>query len=114
MFSNETNTFESKANLTKLNSLKSDQSNYSAPVSLDSVRDRSNEHEKQTTTSNQSATSTSAKRKQAVPLSLTARLSSQQHQNHSDQPLNLAVHKDEDCSISDHKKVKTSPSTTTA
>lgn len=95
---------------------KSDRSNSSSPESFDSSRDRTSDSEKQHCSPSQSLSSststssysTSTKRKQAVPLSLTARLSYQQH--HLDQPLNLAVHKDENI-ITDSKKQKVSSST---
>ena len=96
---------------------KSDRSNSSSPESCDSSRDRTSDSEKQHCSPSQSLSSststssysTSTKRKQAVPLSLTARLSYQQH--HHDQPLNLAVNKDDD-SINDSKKqkIQSSPS----
>lgn len=92
-----------------INHSKSDRSNSSSPDSLDSSRDRTSDSEKQHCSPTQSLSSstssytTSTKRKQAVPLSLTARLSYQQH--HHDQPLNLAVNKDDD-SINDSKKQK--------
>jgi len=90
---------------------KSDRSNSSSPESFDSSRDRTSDSEKQHCSPSQSLSSststssysTSTKRKQAVPLSLTARLSYQQH--HLDQPLNLAVNKEED-TITDCKKQK--------
>jgi hypothetical protein len=90
---------------------KSDRSNSSTPDSFDSCRDRTSDSEKQHCSPSQSLSSststssysTSAKRKQAVPLSLTARLSHQHHQ--LDQPLNLAAHKDEH-TIADCKKQK--------
>ncbi|CAF0721228.1 unnamed protein product [Adineta steineri] len=90
---------------------KSDRSNSSSPESFDSNRDRTSDSEKQHCSPSQSLSSststssysTSTKRKQAVPLSLTARLSYQNH--HVDQPLNLAVNKEED-TISDCKKQK--------
>lgn len=93
---------------------KSDRSNSSSPESFDSSRDRTSDSEKQHCSPSQSLSSststssysTSTKRKQAVPLSLTARLSYHQHQH--DQPLNLAVHKDEN-TITDCKKQKISP-----
>ena len=96
---------------------KSDRSNSSSPESIDSNRDRTSDSEKQhcspsqslSSSTSTSSNSTSTKRKQAVPLSLTARLSYQQQ--HLDQPLNLAVHR-EDGTITDCKKPKltTSPS----
>ena len=89
---------------------KNDRSNSSTPESFDSSRDRTSDSEKQhcspsqsLSSSSASSHSTSTKRKQAVPISLTARLSSQHH--HVDQPLNLAVHKDEEI-LADCKKAK--------
>jgi hypothetical protein len=90
---------------------KSDRSNSSSPESFDSSRDRTSDSEKQHCSPSQSLSSststssysTSTKRKQAVPLSLTARLSYQHH--HFDQPLNLAVNKEED-TITNSKKQK--------
>jgi hypothetical protein len=90
---------------------KSDRSNSSSPESFDSSRDRTSDSEKQHCSPSQSLSSststssysTSTKRKQAVPLSLTTRLSYQHH--HLDQPLNLAVNKEED-TIADCKKPK--------
>lgn len=100
---------EKKVENLLINHSKSDRSNSSSPDSLDSSRDRTSDSEKQHCSPTQSLSSstssytTSTKRKQAVPLSLTARLSYQQH--HHDQPLNLAVNKDDD-SINDSKKQK--------
>lgn len=103
---------EKKCETLLANHSKSDRSNSSSPESFDSSRDRTSDSEKQHCSPSQSLSSsststssysTSTKRKQAVPLSLTARLSYQQH--HHDQPLNLAVNKDDD-SINDSKKQK--------
>jgi hypothetical protein len=102
---------EKKSETLLTNISKSDRSNSSSPESFDSSRDRTSDSEKQHCSPSQSLSSststssysTSTKRKQAVPLSLTARLSYQQH--HLDQPLNLAVHKEED-TITDCKKQK--------
>ena len=104
-------TLEKKSATLLTNISKSDRSNSSSPESFDSSRDRTSDSEKQHCSPSQSLSSststssysTSTKRKQAVPLSLTARLSYQQH--HIDQPLNLAVNKDDD-SINDCKKQK--------
>ena len=95
---------------------KSDRSNSSSPESFDSSRDRTSDSEKQHCSPSQSLSSststssysTSTKRKQAVPLSLTARLSYQQH--HVDQPLNLAVNKDDTITDCKKQKVISSPS----
>ena len=122
---NATNSSSSNPpNMTKLskpsgtflgNICKSDRSNSSSPESFDSGRDRTSDSEKQHCSPSQSLSSststssysTSTKRKQAVPLSLTARLSYQQH--HLDQPLNLAVPKDENI-LTDCKKQKVTSS----
>ena len=99
-----TTPFESKTITPGGISLKSDRSSSSSPSSYEGNRDRTNDNEKQQINSSQTS---STKRKQAVPLSLTARLSNQQHQNHHfDQPLNLAVHRDESNSAVDYKKIK--------
>ncbi|CAF1192342.1 unnamed protein product [Adineta ricciae] len=96
---------------------KSDRSNSSSPESFDSNRDRTSDNDKQHCSPSQSlsssisSNSTSTKRKQAVPLSLKARLSYQQQ--HHDQPLNLAVNKDDD-TILDCKKPKLTCSPSTA
>ena len=103
---------DTKGNFT----FKTDRSNSSSPSSFDSARDRASENEKQTppsshslnsssSSSGVSSSTTSAKRKQSVPISLTARLSNQHHQHHPDQPLNLAVPKEENNST-DVKKIK--------
>lgn len=100
---------EKKSGTLLTNISKSDRSNSSSPESFDSSRDRTSDSEKQHCSPSQSLSSStssysaSTKRKQAVPLSLTARLSYQQH--HLDQPLNLAVNKEED-TITDCKKQK--------
>ncbi len=103
--------FDKKSGPLLTNISKSDRSNSSSPESFDSSRDRTSDSEKQHCSPSQSLSSststssysTSTKRKQAVPLSLTARLSYQHH--HLDQPLNLAVNKEED-TITDCKKQK--------
>lgn len=71
---------------------KSDRSSSSSPDSFDSGHDRLSDCEKQSFSSSASSSSTSTKRKQAIPLSLSSRLS---HGFLVDQPLNLAVVKEE-------------------
>ena len=66
---------------------KSDRASSSSPESLDSCHDSEKQY---CSPSQSSSSSTSTKRKQAVPLSLTTRLSQY------DQPLNLAVPKEEE------------------
>jgi hypothetical protein len=69
---------------------KSDRASSSSPESLDSSHDSDKQY---CSPSQSSSSSTSTKRKQAVPISLTARLS---HVYPFDQPLNLAVPKEEE------------------
>jgi hypothetical protein len=109
--------FDKQSGTSLANISKSDRSNSSSPESFDSSRDRTSDSEKQHCSPSQSLSSstsassysTSTKRKQAVPLSLTARLSYQQH--HLDQPLNLAVNKDDTIIDCKKQKVISSPST---
>ena len=79
---------------------KSDRSSSSSPDSLDSSHDRLSDCEKQYhspsqcfSSSSTSSSSTSTKRKQAIPLSLSSRLS---HGFLVDQPLDLALVKEEE------------------
>jgi hypothetical protein len=90
--------FETKSGPLLTTISKSDRSSSSSPESFDSSRDNEKQY---------SSSFSSTKRKQAVPISLKARLL---HGHLVDQPLNLAVHKDEENSFEckKQKNIRTS------